>query len=164
VVAFPLGYARSRAKADEAADLVSMGCREVDVVINIAALLEQDEEFVLRDIAAVVEAVAKVDDAALVKVILETGYLAADDIRRGCVLAVAAGARFVKTSTGFGPRGASVEDVRIMRQAVGLDFGVKAAGGIRSLDDALALLAAGADRIGTSVGDVLVDAAAQRGL
>jgi deoxyribose-phosphate aldolase len=161
VAAFPLGYASTEAKADEAAHLVKLGCVEVDMVINIAALLEGESAFVHHDIEAVVNAVAHASNGeATVKVILETGYLKTADIERGCHLAVQAGAHFVKTSTGFGPRGASVEDVRTMRAAVGPDIGVKAAGGIRDLACALALLDAGATRLGTSVGDQILAEAA----
>ncbi|HEY5540434.1 MAG TPA: deoxyribose-phosphate aldolase [Coriobacteriia bacterium] len=162
VVSFPLGYASTEAKADEAAHLVKLGCAEIDMVINIAALLEGENAFVYHDIEAVVDAVAHASEgAAIVKVILETGYLTTADIERGCHLAVQAGAHFVKTSTGFGPRGASVEDVRTMRAAVGPDVGVKAAGGIRDLACALAMLGAGATRLGTSAGGTILAEAAE---
>ena len=157
VAAFPFGYASTLAKADEGARLVELGCSEVDMVINFAALLEGEDGFVQHDIEAVVEAVRQASGgAAIVKVILETGYLQPSDIKRACALAVSAGADYVKTSTGFGPRGASLEDVRTMRAAVGPDFGVKAAGGIRDLSSALAMLEAGADRIGTSAGGAIL--------
>ena len=157
VAAFPLGYAATEAKADEARTLVKLGAHEVDMVINIAALLEGEHAFVHNDIEAVVAAVAHESGGqAIVKVILETGYLSTTDIERGCHLAVQAGAHFVKTSTGFGPRGASVEDVRTMRAAVGPDIGVKAAGGIRDLACALAMLEAGATRLGTSTGESIL--------
>ena len=165
VVGFPLGFANTESKAAESADLEVLGCDEVDMVINVAALLEGEDEFVRDDIAAVVDSVCESSGGtARVKVILETGYLGEDDIRRGCVLAVEAGAAFVKTSTGFGPRGASVRDVEIMRAAVGSDIGVKAAGGIRDLDTALAMLRAGATRIGTSAGAEILAEATARGL
>jgi deoxyribose-phosphate aldolase len=164
VASFPLGYASTEAKATEAADLVRLGCQEVDMVVNIAALMEGESEYVRGDIEAVVSAVEEESAGlGLVKVILETGYLTADDIRRGCALAAEAGARFVKTSTGFGPRGASVEDITVMREAVGPDIGIKAAGGIRTLDAALELISAGANRIGTSAGAELLDALAGQG-
>lgn len=153
VVGFPLGYTNTESKAEEASHLVQLGCQEIDMVLNFAALLEGDDHFVLDDIAAVVRTVAEASDGgAIVKVILETGHLEPAHIERACVLAVEAGAHFVKTSTGFGPRGASVEDVRLMRATVGPDIGVKAAGGIRDLDTAMAMLEAGASRIGTSSG------------
>lgn len=163
VVGFPLGYANTESKAEEAGHLVALGCREVDMVLNIGALLEGDDRFVRDDIAAVVRTVAQASDEAIVKVILETGYLEPEAIERACLLAVDAGAHFVKTSTGFGPRGASVEDVRIMRAAVGPDVGVKAAGGIRDLGTALEMLEAGASRLGTSSGLEILEALEGRG-
>lgn len=165
VAAFPLGYALTETKAEEAIHLVELGCAEVDMVVNIAALLEGEDDLVRDDIEAVVTAVAeKSGGSAIVKVILETGFLEEAHIERGSVLAVEAGAHFVKTSTGFGPRGASVRDCEIMRAAVGPTIGVKAAGGIRDLDAALAMIEAGANRIGTSAGaDILAEARA-RGL
>jgi deoxyribose-phosphate aldolase len=165
VAGFPLGYSLTETKAEEAVHLVSLGCSEVDMVVNIGALLAGEDEMVRDDIAAVVDAVATAGaGSALVKVILETGYLEEADVVRGSRLAVEAGAAFVKTSTGFGPRGASVRDVELMRQAVGPDIGVKAAGGIRDLDAALAMLEAGADRLGTSAGLEILAQAAARGL
>lgn len=159
VVGFPLGYTNTESKAEEAAHLVSLGCREIDLVLNFAALLEGDDRFVADDIAAVVRTVQdRSAGAGIVKVILETGYLEPGSIERACVLAVNAGAQYVKTSTGFGPRGASTDDVRLMRATVGPDIGVKAAGGIRDLDSALAMLDAGASRIGTSSGLEILDA------
>lgn len=164
VCGFPLGYNNTESKAEEAAHLVQLGCNEVDMVLNFAALIEGDERFVFDDIAAVVRTVAEASDGgAIVKVILETGHLEPAKIERGCVLAVEAGAHFVKTSTGFGPRGASIEDVRLMRTTVGPDIGVKAAGGIRDLDTALAMIDAGATRIGTSSGIEILDALDARG-
>ena len=153
VCAFPLGYANTESKVEEAAHLVALGCHEVDMVLNVAALLEGEERFVRDDIEAVVRTVADTSEGgAIVKVILETGYLDSQTIERACTIAVEAGAHYVKTSTGFGPRGASIEDVRLMRETVGPDIGVKAAGSIRDLDTALAMIEAGADRIGTSSG------------
>ncbi len=136
-----------------------MGCHEVDMVLNIGAVLEAEFDFVADDIAAVCTAVFDESDGdSIVKVILETGYLNDDQISRASSLAIAAGAHYVKTSTGFGPRGASVEDVEIMRKAVGPKAGIKAAGGIRDLSTALAMLDAGATRLGTSSGIELLDA------
>jgi deoxyribose-phosphate aldolase len=153
VCGFPLGYSMTESKAEEATHLVNLGCQEVDMVMNVAALIEGEDAFVKDDIAAVVAAVrAASRGTGLVKVILETGYLSDEQIVRASRIAVAAGADFVKTSTGFGPRGASIEDVRAMRSTVGPDIGVKAAGGIRDLDAALAMLEAGANRIGSSAG------------
>ena len=164
VCGFPLGYATTPSKAAEAGLLVDAGCDEVDMVINIAELLAGDDDYVREDVAAVVRAAADHSGgAAIVKVILETGYLDADQIVRACRLCVEAGAQFVKTSTGFGPRGASVDDVRIMRAEVGPDVGVKAAGGIRDLDVALGMLEAGASRLGTSSGIEILEAFDVRG-
>jgi deoxyribose-phosphate aldolase len=165
VAGFPLGYAVTAAKANEAEVLVELGCREVDMVVNVGALLEGNDGYVLDDIAAVVAAVEDASaGASLVKVILETAYLQEADIIRGCRLAEKAGAAFVKTSTGFGPRGASVRDVEIMRATVSAGIGVKAAGGIRDLDAALAMLAAGATRLGTSAGIEILAEATARGI
>ena len=165
VAAFPLGYANTESKADEARTFVRLGCVEVDMVVNFAALLEGEDAFVCDDIAAVVAAVREASQGrSIVKVILETGHLTDDDIVRGCKLAVEAGADFVKTSTGFGPRGASVHDVELMRATVGPGIGVKAAGGIRDLDTALSMLEAGATRLGTSAGSAILAEAIARGL
>lgn len=161
VCAFPLGYAMTESKAEEAAHLVELGCAEVDVVMNVAAFLEGEYAFVTDDLRAVVDAVRDTSEGAgLVKVILETAYLPdCEAVATAAKLAVEAGADFVKTSTSFGPRGASVEDVRAMREAVGPGIGVKAAGGIRDLPTALAMLEAGATRIGTSSGIEILAAA-----
>lgn len=165
VAGFPLGYALTESKTEEARHLVGLGCAEVDMVLNFAALIEGDDTFVRDDVRAVVDSVSDASEgAALVKVILETGYLDEPQIERACSLCVEAGAAFVKTSTGFGPRGASVRDVEIMRAVVGDEVGVKAAGGIRDLDAALELIEAGADRIGTSAGAEILAAARARGL
>jgi deoxyribose-phosphate aldolase len=159
VVGFPLGYDTTETKAIEAGQLVERGAREIDMVCRIGALMSGDDGPVAEDIHQVVQTVHAVGGrSAIVKVILETGYLDEHAIRRGCRLAEEAGAAFVKTSTGFGPRGASVEDVRIMRDAVGDRLGVKAAGGIRTLADALAMIEAGASRLGTSAGPELLAA------
>jgi deoxyribose-phosphate aldolase len=159
VCGFPLGYQNTESKAEEAAHLIALGCHEVDMVLNIAALLEGDDAFVRDDIKAVTTTVADASNGtALVKVILETGYLDEASIVRGCRIAVEAGAQYVKTSTGFGPRGATVDDVRLMRETVGPSIGVKAAGGIRDLDTALTMVEAGASRIGTSAGVEIVEA------
>ena len=165
VVGFPLGYSLTETKAEEAARLVDLGCHEIDMVVNLGALLGGEDELVTDDIEAVVTAVSEQSGGrGLVKVILETGHLEDADIERGCRLAVRGGATFVKTSTGFGPRGASLRDVEVMRATVGPEVGVKAAGGIRDLDSALAMLEAGADRIGTSNGLEILTQAAARGL
>ncbi|MHB9002669.1 MAG: deoxyribose-phosphate aldolase [Coriobacteriia bacterium] len=159
VCGFPLGYALTESKSEEARHLVELGALEVDVVVNIAALLEGEHDFVRDDLKAVVQTVERASEGgALVKVILETGYLDEQQIATGCRLAVDAGAAFVKTSTGFGPRGASVEDVKLMRATVGPEIGVKAAGGIRDLETALEMITAGANRLGTSSGIEILEA------
>ncbi|RLG45763.1 MAG: deoxyribose-phosphate aldolase, partial [Thermoproteota archaeon] len=145
VVGFPLGAMSSEAKAYEARTAVKDGATEIDMVLNVGLLKAGRIDDVRRDIEAVVQATG--DD--IVKVILETGYLTTDEIVEACRAAERAGAHFVKTSTGFGPRGATVEDVRLMRETVGPDMGVKAAGGVRTLEDTMAMIEAGATRIGT---------------
>jgi deoxyribose-phosphate aldolase len=147
VAGFPLGAGSSAAKACEAADEVRAGATEVDMVINVGALKAGDDALVEVDIEEVVRSAGR--DAA-VKVILETALLTEEEKVRGSRLAVAAGAAFVKTSTGFGPAGATVEDVALLRKTVGDDVGVKAAGGIRTREAAEAMVAAGASRLGTS--------------
>lgn len=163
VCGFPLGYSATETKAAEARMLVAAGCAEVDMVIAVGELLGGHRAYVERDISTVVEVVAgQSAGVAIVKVILETGYLSEDDIAEACKLVEAAGAHFVKTSTGFGPRGASLRDVELMRGVVGGRLGIKAAGGIRDLDSALAFLDAGATRLGTSSGGQLLEAFAAR--
>ncbi|MBE0417036.1 MAG: deoxyribose-phosphate aldolase [Coriobacteriia bacterium] len=164
VCGFPLGYSNTETKAVEARLLVGLGCVEVDMVFSIAAFLEGEFTFVGDDIRAVVDATAESSTGrAIVKVIIETGYLTEAEIDQASRVAAAAGAHYVKTSTGFGPRGASVRDVQIMREAVGPDIGVKAAGGIRDLDTALEMLEAGASRLGSSSGLEILEALGHRG-
>ncbi len=146
VVGFPLGA--TVVKALETSRAVQDGADEIDMVIDIGALKEHNDRAVLLDIASVVEAAGH----ALVKVIIETCLLTEDEKKRACELAIRAGADFVKTSTGFSKGGATVEDIALMRKVVGPDIGVKASGGIRTLEDALAMIEAGANRIGTSAG------------
>jgi deoxyribose-phosphate aldolase len=153
VVGFPLGAGTSSAKSHEAADAVRNGATEIDMVIAIGALREKMIERVRDDIRAVVEA----GRPALVKVILETCYLTDEEIVLGCRLSVEAGALFVKTSTGFGTAGATPEQVRLMRRIVGPAIGVKASGGIRTFQDALRMIEAGASRLGTSAGVAIVE-------
>jgi deoxyribose-phosphate aldolase len=154
VVGFPLGATLPEVKAFEAALVVEQGACEVDMVVNVGALKSGDYRLVERDIAGVVEASRA--GGALVKVIIEAALLDDDEKVRACVLAKAAGADFVKTSTGFGPGGATAADVALMRRVVGPEMGVKAAGGVRDLQSAQAMIAAGADRIGASVGVKIV--------
>nr|WP_238357422.1 deoxyribose-phosphate aldolase [Cohnella zeiphila] len=153
VVGFPLGAGATRAKAFEAAAAVEDGAAEIDMVLSVGKLLDEDYAAVERDIQAVVQAV---QGGALVKVILETGALRPDLIQEACRLAEAAGADYVKTSTGFGPGGATEADVRLMRESVSRRIGVKASGGIRSTETAAKMLLAGASRIGTSSGIAIV--------
>jgi len=152
VVDFPLGATPSAVKAAEARWVVAAGAREVDMVINVGALKEGRRDEVEADIVAVREACGP----ALLKVIIETCLLSDAEKEAACRLAVAAGAQFVKTSTGFGKAGATVEDVALMRRVVGPDIGVKASGGIRTREDALRMLAAGASRIGASASVAIV--------
>lgn len=157
VVGFPLGAVPTRTKTFETRQALGQGAVEIDMVIAVGLLKGGQTQKVLDDICGVVDAThAK---SGLVKVILETALLTRYEKVLGCLLAQAAGADFVKTSTGFGPGGATVEDVELMRRVVGpvSQMGVKAAGGIRSLADALAMLEAGANRLGTSAGVKLVE-------
>jgi len=159
VVGFPLGYSAIETKATEAGLLVALGAFEIDMVMNIAAFLEGEHDYVEEDIRAVVGAVDEVSvGRGKVKVILETGYLDDEQIAAASCIVARSGADFVKTSTGFGPRGASLEDVRIMREAVGDSLGVKAAGGIRDAVAAVAMIEAGASRIGSSSGGEILEA------
>lgn len=148
VVGFPLGATSYKIKAQEAAWAVQEGATEVDMVIDVGAAKEGRFDDVAADIAGVVAA----SKPAIVKVILEVCYLTEDEIVSCCKAAVRSGAHFVKTSTGFGDGGATVEAVSLMRKTVGPDIGVKAAGGIRTAKDALAMVEAGANRIGCSAG------------
>ncbi|EPY10431.1 MULTISPECIES: deoxyribose-phosphate aldolase [Paenibacillus] len=149
VIGFPLGASTSAVKALETQDAIAGGATEVDMVINIGELKAGNDEFVLKDIEAVVKAAS---GKALVKVIIETCLLTDEQKVRACELAVKAGADFVKTSTGFSTGGATREDVALMRKTVGQQTGVKASGGVRSLEDVNNMIEAGATRIGASSG------------
>lgn len=153
VIGFPLGANTPETKAFETKNAIENGATEVDMVINIGALKDKDYELVERDIRAVVEA-AK--GKALTKVIIETALLTDEEKEKACELSVKAGVDFVKTSTGFSTGGATEADIRLMRAAVGPDLGVKASGGVRSREDALKLIEAGATRIGASSGIAIV--------
>ena len=153
VVGFPLGAIPSESKAAETAVAVKNGAREIDMVIDLGAAKDGDWAQVERDIAAVKAACG---DAAKLKVIIETCLLTDDEKVQACLAAKRANADFVKTSTGFSRAGATVEDVRLMRATVGPDIGVKAAGGIHNRAEALAMLEAGANRIGASSGIAIV--------
>lgn len=147
-IGFPLGANTALVKVEETREAIRNGATELDMVINIGALKSGFPEYVSKEITAVVKAAGK----APVKVILETCYLTDDEKRMLCEMSIEAGAAFVKTSTGFGTVGATIEDVQLMREVVGDSMGVKAAGGIRSYADAKAIIAAGASRLGTSGG------------
>ena len=157
VIGFPLGATLPRAKAYEAEQAILAGAQEVDMVLNIGALKDGDDGLVRADIADVVRACRQ--RGALCKVIIEAALLTEEEIIRACRLAQAAGADFVKTSTGFGPGGARVEDVALMRRTVGPEMGIKAAGGIRNYQTARAMVEAGATRIGASAGVRIVEEA-----
>ncbi|MGG4393110.1 deoxyribose-phosphate aldolase [Paenibacillus thiaminolyticus] len=149
VIGFPLGASTTAVKAYETADAIANGADEIDMVINVGQLKAGNDDEVERDIAAVVTAAA---GKALVKVIIETCLLTEEEKVRACELAVKAGADFVKTSTGFSTGGATREDVALMRRTVGERAGVKASGGVRSLEDVNTMIEAGATRIGASSG------------
>lgn len=153
VIGFPLGANTPEVKAFETKDAISKGADEVDMVINIGALKDKNYELVERDIKAVVDAANK---AALVKVIIETCYLTDEEKKIACELAVKAGTDYVKTSTGFGTGGSTPEDIKLMRETVGENIGVKASGGVRCEKDAIAVIEAGASRIGASASIAIV--------
>lgn len=152
VCGFPFGADATTLKAREAVWAVEQGAHEIDMVLHVGQLLAGNHAYVGQDIAEVVKAAGN----AHVKVIFETGYLTEDQIRIACELSVEAGAHYVKTSTGFGPGGATVQHIALMRAAVGQALGVKASGGVRDLPTALAMIDAGATRIGTSSGVAIV--------
>ncbi|MHB0886241.1 MAG: deoxyribose-phosphate aldolase [Bacillota bacterium] len=175
VVGFPLGAATTATKAAEAGEAVTAGATEVDMVVNVGLLKGGRDDLVEKDIRAVVEASreafakrasgakpgpatkpAQAGAKVIVKVIIEACFLTDEEKVRACQAAVRAGADFVKTSTGFGTGGATVEDVKLMRQTVGPTIGVKAAGGIRTLKDAQAMIEAGATRLGASAGAAIL--------
>jgi deoxyribose-phosphate aldolase len=155
-VGFPFGSSLPEVKAFEARKALEKGAREIDMVLNIGALKSGDYETVKRDIERVVDVKRSHGNDLVIKVIIETGYLTKEEKVMACKLAKEAGADFVKTSTGF-VGGATIEDVRLMRETVGRDMGVKAAGGIRTLREALAMIEAGANRIGTSTGVAIIE-------
>ncbi len=159
VVGFPLGAMTPTAKAYEARDAVRQGASEIDMVINVGALKSRDYETVFEDICRVVKAARP----STVKVILETGSLTEEEKIAGCTLSKLAGAAFVKTSTGFGKGGATVEDIALMRKVVGSSMGVKASGGVRSADDVEKMRLAGATRIGASASVAIVTGKTSKG-
>jgi deoxyribose-phosphate aldolase len=155
VVGFPLGANTPAVKVYEAGLAIKLGAREIDMVLQVGALKAGDHAFVEKEIRAVVAAA----QGAAVKVIIEACYLNNDEKKMACELILAAGAQYVKTSTGLGSGGATLEDVQLLRSVVGDRLKIKAAGGIRTYEQAIALLEAGADRIGTSSGVAIVRAA-----
>ena len=157
VVGFPLGATTPDVKAYETRRAIFDGAREIDMVINVGALKSGDLRSVERDIEAVVTPCR--DCGVLSKVIIEAALLTDDEKVTACTLAKAAAADYVKTSTGFGPGGATVADVALMRRVVGAEMGVKAAGGVRDLDSLKAMIAAGATRVGASAGVKIVQQA-----
>ena len=159
VIGFPLGATLSAVKAYETAASIATGAQEVDMVINIGLLKDAHYDEVRQDIRGVVKAARSAGGRSrpvVVKVIIETALLTEFEKRMACILAAEAGADFVKTSTGFSGGGATVEDFRLMRQVVGPQMGVKASGGIRNAEAALALLEAGATRLGVSAGVTII--------
>ncbi|HFI0447258.1 TPA: deoxyribose-phosphate aldolase [Streptococcus suis] len=159
VIGFPLGANTSAVKAFETKDAIANGADEIDMVINVGALKAGNDTLVLDDIKAVVDA----SGDKLVKVIIETCLLTDDEKVRACQLSKEAGADYVKTSTGFSTGGATVADVALMRKTVGPDMGVKASGGARSYEDAIAFINAGATRIGASSGVAIMNGAVADG-
>lgn len=148
VVGFPLGAATTAVKSFETAEAIAGGAEEIDMVLHIGALKSGNEQYVIDDISAVVRAAA----GKTVKVIIETGLLTEEEKGLACRLVKQAGAHFVKNSSGFGPGGATIADILLMREAVGPELGVKASAGVRTVKDARAMIKAGATRIGTSAG------------
>ncbi|WP_319559928.1 deoxyribose-phosphate aldolase [Marispirochaeta sp.] len=159
VIGFPLGAATSQIKAEEAMLAVEQGAAEVDMVMNIGALKAGDYALVESDIRSVVRSAGR----ALVKVIIETFYLTDEEKIKATEIVANSGAAFVKTSTGFAGGGATVEDVRLMKETAGTLLQVKAAGGVRSYEDAMAMIEAGAARIGTSGGIAIVSGGGNAG-
>ena len=157
VVGFPLGQNTVKVKCFEAVEAVQDGATDIDYVLNIRDLRTKPSDAVLEDLTLLKLAPKKVSDEVVTKLIIECCYLTDDEKVLACRLAKKAGFDFVKTSTGFGTGGATVADVALMRKTVGKTMGVKAAGGIRTLDDALKMLAAGANRLGCSAGVEIVE-------
>lgn len=159
VISFPFGAGTPTMKMREAYEAVSLGAEELDVVMNIGAVKDEAYDYVRDEIGAMRQSL----DDTIIKVILETGYLTEEEIRQSARMACEGGANFVATSTGYGPGGGTLEDVRILREVVGDEYGVKVAGDIRTYQRAAEFLEAGASRIGTSHGVAVVDAAAEEG-
>lgn len=155
VIGFPFGATTTASKVFEARGAIADGAKEIDMVINIAAAKAGDETGLIADISAIADAVH--EGGAILKVIIETSLLTDEEKVLACRASVAAGADFVKTSTGFAGGGATLEDVALMRATVGPELGVKASGGVRSLETARAMIAAGATRLGSSSGVAIVE-------
>lgn len=153
VIGFPLGASTSETKAFETRDAIEKGATEIDMVINVGELKDGNYDYVQKDI----EAVVKAANGTLVKVIIESCLLTDEEKVKACELAVAAGADYVKTSTGFSTGGATPEDIALMRKTVGPTIGVKASGGVRSLEDMKAMIDNGATRIGASSGVAIMN-------
>lgn len=160
VIGFPLGASRTEIKAAEAADAIAAGATEIDMVLNVGALKSGLVEAVSKDIEAVVKTC---QSKAAVKVIIETCYLTDEEKRQAALLSKEAGADFVKTSTGFGTGGATVEDIALIRQVVGPQMGIKASGGVRDLEVARKLIQAGATRLGASSSIAIVSGGTSEG-
>ena len=157
VISFPFGLSPSVIKAHETRAVLAEGAQEIDMVMNFSALRSGYADVVRSDIKAVVDEAKRFSKSVIVKVIFENCYLSEEQKKQACTLSVESGADFVKTSTGFGTGGATVDDVRLMRKAVGEKLGVKAAGGIKTLDQALSMIEAGANRIGTSASVSIIE-------
>jgi deoxyribose-phosphate aldolase len=160
VIGFPHGSNLTEIKTAEAKRAIDQGCGEVDMVMNIGRFLSGDYDLVLSDIKAVTQAAHA--GKALIKVILENAYLTAEQIKKACELCVEAGADFTKTATGYAPYGARIADLRIMRASTPLTMQVKAAGGVRQLDDALAVRAVGVSRFGCTTTEKMIKEARER--
>jgi len=156
VIGFPLGANTIETKVFETHDAIKKGATEVDMVINVGMMKSGNYDYVKKEIEEVTKAAKSYGDI-IVKVILETCYLTNEEKVKACEMTVEAGADFVKTSTGFGDGGATVEDIKLMRKVVGENFGVKASGGVRTVEDAKAMIEAGANRIGASAGVKIVE-------
>ena len=154
MVGFPLGAMDTKSKAFETARAIELGANEIDMVINVGALKDKDYDFVKNDIKEIVDT-AK--GKAIVKVILETCLLTEEEKIKACELSQEAGADFVKTSTGFSTGGATPDDISLMRKIVGPNMGVKASGGVRTTEDAMKAINAGANRIGASASIAIVN-------
>lgn len=163
VIGFPFGADSTEVKTFSACSCCLHGAVELDMVMNVSRFLSGEDDFVTKDIAEVVKAAKSVGDGNIVKVIIETCYLDDEQKRRACEIVDLAGAQFVKTSTGYGPSGATVEDVKLLVETKSPELEVKASGGIRTADQAIVMISAGASRIGTSSGAAIMEELLARG-